>query len=89
MLLAIVVFFVIALLDKSTSRLHVYSRVSAYAAFFYFSNFILLMWLGGKPVEAPYIFLSQILVSCNFLWVFIWIPFMSLIESYALTSGEE
>jgi ubiquinol-cytochrome c reductase cytochrome b/c1 subunit len=66
MVLAILVFFIIALLDKNISRLNIYANISSYSSFFYFINFILLMWLGGKPVEAPYIVLSQNLVIFNF-----------------------
>jgi len=86
MVLAIAVFFIIAILDKNESRLNVYSNISSYSSFFYFINFILLMWLGGKPVEAPYVMLAQILVIFNFAWIFIWLPFISLIQSSTLDS---
>lgn len=47
-------------------------------------NFLLLGWLGGQPVEDPYIFLGQISTFFYFFYFLILIPLLEVYETYSL-----
>ena len=47
-------------------------------------NFILLTWIGSKPVEDPYIFIGQLSSIFYFSYFLIFIPLLGLIENKIL-----
>jgi len=48
--------------------------------FIFFFNFIILFWVGGKPLEEPYLFLSRFATIFYFFYFIYLIPFLSRIE---------
>lgn len=51
--------------------------------------FILLGWLGAAPMEAPYIFLSKILVTYHFFFFLIYIPIIDRLIVYWFYPSDE
>ena len=51
---------------------------------FFMVNFILLTWIGSKPVEDPYIFIGQLSSIFYFAYFLIMIPVSGLIENYII-----
>jgi ubiquinol-cytochrome c reductase cytochrome b subunit len=47
-------------------------------------NFILLTWIGSKPVEDPYIFIGQLSSIFYFSYFLIIIPSIGLLENYII-----
>lgn len=51
---------------------------------FFMSNFILLTWIGSKPVEDPYIFIGQLSSVFYFSYFLLFIPLSGLVENKIL-----
>ena len=51
-------------------------------------NFILLTWIGSKPVEEPFIFIGQLLSIFYFFYFLIVIPLIGLIENKLLLNDK-
>jgi ubiquinol-cytochrome c reductase cytochrome b subunit len=49
--------------------------------FFFIANFLILMVLGAKHVETPYIELGQVATATYFLTFLVFIPLASIIEN--------
>lgn len=60
-------------------------------AFFwiFIANFLLLTWLGGKPVEDPYIFLSRLSSFIYFSYFVFIMPSLGICENFLLFKGSE
>jgi ubiquinol-cytochrome c reductase cytochrome b subunit len=60
--------------------------------FFYWvfmANFILLTWIGSKPVEEPFIFVGQISSIIYFSYLLILIPTIGSIENHLIFNKKE
>jgi len=49
--------------------------------------FLNLLWIGGNPVETPYVFLGQILTVLYFLFFLVVLPLLPYLELKLLTYG--
>ena len=54
--------------------------------FLFVANFVILMWLGGKHVEAPFIELGQMSTATYFFFFLIFIYVVSIIENLIYSS---
>ena len=52
--------------------------------FLFLGTFLLLMWLGPKPTDPPYVLIGQILTLIYFSLLLIGIPLAGLSDSYLL-----
>ena len=55
---------------------------------FFITNFILLTWIGSKPVEEPFIFIGQLSSTFYFSYFLIMIPLLGLIENKLLLNNK-
>ena len=63
------------------------SRFRPIYKFFYWtiiSCCLVLGWIGGMPVEEPYIFIGQVASAYYFLYFFVLLPFLGLLEDFLL-----
>jgi len=60
--------------------------LSKIAFFIFIANFLILMQLGAKHVEAPYIEFGQICTAIYFSYFLVIVPVVSLIENSLLYS---
>jgi ubiquinol-cytochrome c reductase cytochrome b subunit len=81
MLGAILVLFLIPFIYNSDVRNTTYRPLFKICFWLFVSDFIILTWLGQKPVRDTFIFAGQIATAYYFLFFFFLIPFVGKIES--------
>ena len=78
---AILILLTMPLVDQSRSRGLQFRPLSKIAFFVFLGNFLILMELGAKHVESPYIELGQICTAIYFLHFLVVIPVITSIEN--------
>lgn len=78
---AILILLIMPLTDMSRSRGIQFRPFSKIAFFVFVSNFLILMLLGAKHVESPFIEFGQISTILYFLYFLFIVPFTSLLEN--------
>src|ERR1700742_498164 len=81
MLSAILILLIMPLTDMSRSRGIQFRPLSKIVFFIFVSNFIILMLLGAKHVESPFIEFGQISTILYFSYFLILVPLISLLEN--------
>jgi ubiquinol-cytochrome c reductase cytochrome b subunit len=78
---AILILLIMPLTDMSRSRGIQFRPFSKIAFFVFVGNFLILMLLGAKHVESPFIELGQISTILYFVYFLFIVPFTSLLEN--------
>ena len=78
---AIIIILTMPIVDLSRSRGIQFRPFSKIAFYVFVSNFLILMQLGAKHVESPYIEFGQISTILYFAYFLILVPMISLIEN--------
>lgn len=78
---AILILLVMPFTDLSRSRGLQFRPLSKIAFYVFVANFLILMQLGAKHVESPYIELGQVCTVLYFSHFLIIMPLISLIEN--------
>jgi ubiquinol-cytochrome c reductase cytochrome b subunit len=78
---AILILLIMPITDMSRSRGIQFRPFSKIAFFIFIGNFLILMLLGAKHVESPFIELGQISTLLYFIYFLIIVPFISLLEN--------
>ena len=78
---AIFILLIMPLTDMSRSRGIQFRPLSKIAFFVFVANFIILLLLGAKHVESPFIELGQISTILYFLYFLVLVPLISLLEN--------
>jgi ubiquinol-cytochrome c reductase cytochrome b subunit len=81
MLSAILILLAMPFTDLSRSRGIQFRPLSKIAFYIFIANFIVLMILGAKHVESPFIEFGQISTIIYFSHFLIIVPFLSLMEN--------
>ena len=81
MFAAIVILLVMPFTDLSRSRGIQFRPLSKIAFYIFIANFFILMQLGAKHVESPFIEFGQISTALYFSHFVIIVPLISLIEN--------
>jgi len=81
MFLAIFIILLLPLTDLSKSRGMQFRPLSKIAFYFFVANFLILMQLGAKHVESPFIEFGQISTALYFSYFIIIMPIVTLIEN--------
>jgi hypothetical protein len=81
MLSAILILLAMPFTDLSRSRGLQFRPLSKIAFYIFIANFLILMVLGAKHVESPYIEFGQISTVIYFAHFLIIVPFISLLEN--------
>ena len=81
---AILILLIIPFTDLSRSRGIQFRPLSKIAFFIFLANFLILMQLGAKHVESPFIEFGQISSAIYFLYFLIVIPIITLLENSLL-----
>jgi ubiquinol-cytochrome c reductase cytochrome b subunit len=77
----VLILLIMPLTDMSRSRGIQFRPLSKIIFFVFVANFIILMLLGAKHVESPFIELGQISTVLYFLYFLILVPLISLLEN--------
>jgi ubiquinol-cytochrome c reductase cytochrome b subunit len=78
---AILILLAMPFTDLSRSRGIQYRPLSKIALYIFVANFLLLMILGAKHVESPFIEFGQISTVIYFAYYLIIVPFVGLLEN--------
>ena len=78
---AILILLLLPITDVSRSRGMQFRPLSKIAFYVFIANFLILMQLGAKHVETPYIELGQGATLIYFLTFLVFIPLASIIEN--------
>jgi ubiquinol-cytochrome c reductase cytochrome b subunit len=78
---ALLILLVLPFSDMSRSRGIQFRPFSKIAFFVFVGNFFILMLLGAKHVESPFIEFGQISTILYFTYYLIIVPFISLLEN--------
>ena len=81
MFAAILALMVMPITDLSKLRGVQFRPLSKVAFFVFVANFLILMQIGAKHVETPFIEFGQISTVLYFAHFFVIVPFISLIEN--------
>ena len=81
MVSAILVLALLPIINTSTIRNNKFRPMFVFVFWVLFFDFILLGWIGQKPVEAPYIEIGMIATMIYFLILTILIPLIGIIEN--------
>jgi ubiquinol-cytochrome c reductase cytochrome b subunit len=78
---AILILLIMPFIDLSRSRGIQFKPLSKIAFYIFICNFLILMQLGAKHVESPFIELGQVSTIIYFSYFLIIVPFISLLEN--------
>ena len=78
---AILILLLLPITDVSRSRGMQFRPLSKAAFFVFVANFLILMQLGAKHVESPFIEFGQISTALYFAHFIIIVPFVTLLEN--------
>lgn len=78
---SIAILLLLPYLDTSRVRGSAFRPLARVGFWLFVANFIMLMYLGGKPVEAPFEGLGQISTGLYFSYFIIVVPLIGLIEN--------
>ena len=87
MFAAIVILLVMPFTDLSRSRGIQFRPISKIAFYIFIVNFVILMQLGAKHVESPFIEFGQISTVLYFSHFLIIVPLVSLLENSLIELG--
>lgn len=81
MISAILVLLLLPIINTSKTRNTKFRPIFAFAYWFLVSDFVILGWVGQKPVESPYIEIGMFATFFYFFFLIILIPLIGFIEN--------
>jgi len=80
MVAAILVLLLLPVINTSEIRSSKFRPIFSMAYWFLVADFLILGWIGQKPVETPYIEVGQVATIFYFLFLLVLIPIIGIIE---------
>lgn len=88
MISSILVLLLLPLLNTSSIRSSKFRPIFAVSFWFFVSDFIILGWIGQKPVESPFIEIGMAATLFYFVFILVLIPLIGLVESILIKNDD-
>ena len=88
MISAILILIIIPFMNTSRFRSGEFRPIFALSFWFLAADFLMLGWIGQKPVESPYVEVGMIATVFYFAYLFFALPFLGILEWDLLTFGK-
>lgn len=89
MISAILVLIALPFMNTSKVRSGYFRPLFGLAYWFLVSDFLLLGWIGQKPVESPFIEVGQVATAFYFIFLLVLIPFLGYFESKLVSDNND
>jgi ubiquinol-cytochrome c reductase cytochrome b subunit len=83
---AILILLLLPHINTSEIRSAKFRPIYAISYWFFAANFLLLGWIGQKPVESPFIEIGMFSTFLYFFFIIILVPVIGILEKYLLKS---
>nr|QHR83533.1 cytochrome b [Coleonyx variegatus] len=84
LLFSIMILFIFPLLHTAKQRSHIFRPLSQTLFWMFIANILILTWIGGQPVEDPYIIIGQLSSLTYFILILLISPLISMAENSML-----
>lgn len=88
MISAILILLLLPFINTSQIRSSKFRPIFGLAYWFLVSDFLLLGWIGQKPVESPYIEVGMIATAFYFFFLLILVPVIGILESKMIANED-
>jgi quinol-cytochrome oxidoreductase complex cytochrome b subunit len=85
MISAILILLIIPFMNTNKFRSGEFRPIFAVSFWFLVSDFLILGWIGQKPVETPYIEVGMYATAFYFIYLFTLLPIIGILEWKLLT----
>jgi quinol-cytochrome oxidoreductase complex cytochrome b subunit len=86
---AIVILLALPIINTSKIRSSKFRPIFRFLYWFWVADFLILGWIGQKPVESPYVEVGVCATIFYFVFLLIIIPVVGLIEEFLLKQSSE
>jgi ubiquinol-cytochrome c reductase cytochrome b subunit len=86
---AIVILLALPIINTSKIRSSKFRPIFRFLYWFWVADFLILGWIGQKPVESPYVEVGVCATIFYFVFLLIIIPVVGLIEEFLLKQASE
>ena len=78
---SLLILLILPIVDLSRIRGSQFRPAMRLAHWFFFVNFLILMWIGSQHPEYPFVLIGQISTAFYFIWFLILVPVIGIIEN--------